>query len=246
MSWWYNRASNPIDAVNRSTNLISGLAEAPAPEFSRGTRVACRSSRLRRLRRRAIIAICRCSASGRAERETLVAAAPIDQTRPTRFVIPDLCNAPALSIVVLVGELLVLVLLFADGPLDVGRARAEVAVRAVGGADERRRAVRHAALARADGSRARRAARVRDDHAADACGQSRRRPGRRRHDELSPGRRSTGWRSRSSWGSPASSPGWCCATSMFSSSCASRSSRNCSRAFRRCSRAFGRTSSSTA
>ena len=46
-----------------------------------------------------------------------VAAAPIDQARPTRFVIPDLCNAPALSIVVLVGELLVLVLLFAGGPL---------------------------------------------------------------------------------------------------------------------------------
>ncbi len=46
-----------------------------------------------------------------------MAAAPIDQARPTRFVIPDLCNAPALSIVVLVGELLVLVLLFADGPL---------------------------------------------------------------------------------------------------------------------------------
>ena len=45
-----------------------------------------------------------------------VAAAPIDQARPTRFVIPDLCNAPALSIVVLVGELLVLVLLFAGGP----------------------------------------------------------------------------------------------------------------------------------
>ena len=46
-----------------------------------------------------------------------MAAAPTDQARPTRFVIPDLCNAPALSIVVLVGELLVLVLLFADGPL---------------------------------------------------------------------------------------------------------------------------------
>jgi two-component system sensor histidine kinase AlgZ len=46
-----------------------------------------------------------------------VAAAPSDQTRPTRFVIPDLCNAPALSIVVLVGQLLVLVLLFAGGPL---------------------------------------------------------------------------------------------------------------------------------
>jgi len=44
-----------------------------------------------------------------------VAAAPIDQARPTRFVIPDLCNAAALSVVVLVGELLVLVLLFADG-----------------------------------------------------------------------------------------------------------------------------------
>jgi len=46
-----------------------------------------------------------------------VAAASIDQARPTRFVIPDLCNAPALSIVVLVGELLVLVLLFAGGPV---------------------------------------------------------------------------------------------------------------------------------
>jgi two-component system, LytTR family, sensor histidine kinase AlgZ len=47
----------------------------------------------------------------------VVAAAPIDQARLTRFVVPDLCNAPALSIVVLVGELLVLVLLFAGGPL---------------------------------------------------------------------------------------------------------------------------------
>jgi len=46
-----------------------------------------------------------------------VAAAPIDQARPTRFVVPDLCNAPALSIVVLIGELLVLVLLFAGGPI---------------------------------------------------------------------------------------------------------------------------------
>ena len=46
-----------------------------------------------------------------------MAAASIDQARPTRFVIPDLCNAPALSIVVLVGELLVLVLLFAGGPV---------------------------------------------------------------------------------------------------------------------------------
>jgi two-component system, LytTR family, sensor histidine kinase AlgZ len=46
-----------------------------------------------------------------------VAAAPTDQSRPTRFVIPDLCNAPALGVVVLVGELLVLVLLFADGNL---------------------------------------------------------------------------------------------------------------------------------
>ncbi len=46
-----------------------------------------------------------------------MAAAPIDQARPTRFVIPDLCNAPALSIVVLVAQLLVLVLLFAGGPL---------------------------------------------------------------------------------------------------------------------------------
>src|SRR4051794_40902901 len=47
----------------------------------------------------------------------VVSPAPIDPARPTRFVVPDLCNAAALSIVVLVGELLVFVLLFAGGPL---------------------------------------------------------------------------------------------------------------------------------
>jgi two-component system sensor histidine kinase AlgZ len=35
--------------------------------------------------------------------------------RPTRFVVPDLCNAQALGVVVLVGELLVLVMLLAGG-----------------------------------------------------------------------------------------------------------------------------------
>jgi two-component system sensor histidine kinase AlgZ len=35
--------------------------------------------------------------------------------RPTRFVVPDLCNAPALGVVVLVAQLLVVVLLFAGG-----------------------------------------------------------------------------------------------------------------------------------
>ena len=47
----------------------------------------------------------------------VVAAAPMDQARPNRFVVPDLCNAAALSVVVLIGELLVLVLLFAGGPV---------------------------------------------------------------------------------------------------------------------------------
>jgi two-component system sensor histidine kinase AlgZ len=36
-------------------------------------------------------------------------------SRPTRFVVPDLCNAPALVVLVLVGQLLVLVLLLAGG-----------------------------------------------------------------------------------------------------------------------------------
>ncbi len=36
-------------------------------------------------------------------------------SRPTRFVVPDLCNAPALGVLVLVGQLLVLVLLLAGG-----------------------------------------------------------------------------------------------------------------------------------
>ncbi len=44
-----------------------------------------------------------------------MAATPNEQARPSRFIIPDLCNAPALGVVVLVGELLVLVLLFASG-----------------------------------------------------------------------------------------------------------------------------------
>ena len=39
----------------------------------------------------------------------------------TRFVVPDLCNAPALGIVVLVGQLLVIVLLFAGGPVTWAR-----------------------------------------------------------------------------------------------------------------------------
>ena len=43
--------------------------------------------------------------------------AAADQARPARFVVPDLCNAAALGVVVLVGELLVLVLLFAGGPV---------------------------------------------------------------------------------------------------------------------------------
>ncbi len=38
-------------------------------------------------------------------------------SRPTRFVVPDLCNAPALGVLVLVGQLLVFVLLLAGGPL---------------------------------------------------------------------------------------------------------------------------------
>jgi two-component system, LytTR family, sensor histidine kinase AlgZ len=48
---------------------------------------------------------------------TAVVAAPSPEVRPTRFVIPDLCNAAALGVVVLVGELLVLVLLFAGARL---------------------------------------------------------------------------------------------------------------------------------
>jgi len=38
-------------------------------------------------------------------------------SRPTRFVVPDLCNPPALGVLVLVGELLVFVLLLAGGRL---------------------------------------------------------------------------------------------------------------------------------
>jgi two-component system sensor histidine kinase AlgZ len=41
--------------------------------------------------------------------------APVADARPTRFVIPDLCNGAALGVAVLVGELLVVVLLFAGG-----------------------------------------------------------------------------------------------------------------------------------
>jgi two-component system sensor histidine kinase AlgZ len=37
--------------------------------------------------------------------------------RTGQFVIPELCNAPAISLLVLIGELLVLVLLFAGGPV---------------------------------------------------------------------------------------------------------------------------------
>ena len=51
------------------------------------------------------------------------AATPRDRQplRLTRFVVPDLCNAPALGIVVLVGQLLVIVLLFAGGPVTWAR-----------------------------------------------------------------------------------------------------------------------------
>jgi len=42
-----------------------------------------------------------------------MAARTTPVARPTRFVVPDLCNAPALSVAVLVGELLVIVLLLA-------------------------------------------------------------------------------------------------------------------------------------
>ena len=74
----------------------------------------------------------------------------------------------------------------------VGRPRAEVAVRSVGGADERRRVVRNTPLVGPDGSRARCAAGVRDDHGADARGESRGRSRCRRNDELSLGRRELG------------------------------------------------------
>lgn len=50
------------------------------------------------------------------------ATAPVRQPpKLTRFVVPDLCNAPALGIVVLVGQLLVIVLLFAGGPVTWAR-----------------------------------------------------------------------------------------------------------------------------
>jgi two-component system sensor histidine kinase AlgZ len=45
------------------------------------------------------------------------AVAPAVDARPTRFVIPDLCNGAALGVAVLVGELLVVVLLFGGGEL---------------------------------------------------------------------------------------------------------------------------------
>jgi two-component system, LytTR family, sensor histidine kinase AlgZ len=51
------------------------------------------------------------------QKTTTVVAAPAAEARPTRFVIPDLCNAAALGVVVMVGELLVLVLLFAGADL---------------------------------------------------------------------------------------------------------------------------------
>ncbi len=41
----------------------------------------------------------------------------VDSPRMTQFVVPDLCNAAAISLLVLFGELLVLVLLFAGGPV---------------------------------------------------------------------------------------------------------------------------------
>ena len=33
MSWWYNRASKPIDAVNRSTNRSVGSLKRPPQSF---------------------------------------------------------------------------------------------------------------------------------------------------------------------------------------------------------------------
>lgn len=41
--------------------------------------------------------------------------------RPNRFIVPDLCNVATLSVVVLVGQLLVLLLLFAGGPVSWAR-----------------------------------------------------------------------------------------------------------------------------
>jgi len=34
MSWWYNRASNPTDAVNRSTNRSVGSLKRPPQSFA--------------------------------------------------------------------------------------------------------------------------------------------------------------------------------------------------------------------
>ncbi len=46
----------------------------------------------------------------------------LDRTaRPSEFIVPELCNATAISLLVLIGELLVLVLLFAGGPIDWAR-----------------------------------------------------------------------------------------------------------------------------
>ncbi len=41
--------------------------------------------------------------------------------RPSQFIVPELCNAPAISLLVIIGELLVLVLLFAGGPIGWAR-----------------------------------------------------------------------------------------------------------------------------
>jgi hypothetical protein len=41
----------------------------------------------------------------------------MDSPRMTRLVVPELCNVPAVSLLFLFGELLVLVLLFAGGPV---------------------------------------------------------------------------------------------------------------------------------
>lgn len=46
-----------------------------------------------------------------------MSAGETQPSRPTRFVVPDLCNAPALGILVLVGQLLVMVLLLAGGAI---------------------------------------------------------------------------------------------------------------------------------
>ncbi len=41
--------------------------------------------------------------------------------RPSQFIVPELCNATAIFLLVIIGELLVLVLLFAGGPIGWAR-----------------------------------------------------------------------------------------------------------------------------